>query len=129
MSYDYFWNQAKAMLALPGHPRLFLASSQNTPLEVVAVQPQVFVNQQPDGALQIELDVWQADAGVYLKKRNPHPLLADAGDRGPMSDSSRPWTGWEKLHVPPEGRDRILATLPRLTELATGAQRPERAGS
>ncbi|OGR00987.1 MAG: hypothetical protein A2505_04075 [Deltaproteobacteria bacterium RIFOXYD12_FULL_55_16] len=97
-----------ALLALIGHPWVFLADSPKTPVEILQGEPELRVDQQGDSLL-IQFSPWPDNSEAIIIRESPtrFRVFPITGDHRRVAQVIGP----NGLNVPLGGKDELFATL------------------
>ncbi|MBU4118907.1 MAG: DEAD/DEAH box helicase [Proteobacteria bacterium] len=106
----------QALLALIGHPYVFLADSPKTPVEILQGEPELRVDQQGDSLL-IQFSPWPDSNEAIVYRETParfriYPITEDHRRVAQVIGSNG-------LSVPLDGKDELFATLGNISSFMT----------
>nr|VFK12839.1 MAG: Helicase conserved C-terminal domain-containing protein [Candidatus Kentron sp. LPFa]VFK30589.1 MAG: Helicase conserved C-terminal domain-containing protein [Candidatus Kentron sp. LPFa] len=112
----YEFNAGKAMLAMVGHPLVFLESAPKVSVEVVKAEPELLVQQQ-SGSIRIRLSENLDEKGIHLEQETPTRIkvieVTDAHER--IIDV----LGKNGLKIPAAGKQQVLEAVESLSAMVT----------
>ncbi len=112
----YYFDEDKALLALIGHPLLFLEGSHNTPIELVKGEPTLLV-EPIDDEFEIRFAEAFYEIGVRIVQESPTryrviEIKPEHLEIGAILD-------FKPLRVPGEARDRLLGAIGNISRVVT----------
>lgn len=112
----YYFDEASALLALAGHPLLFLEGSRNTPIELTRGEPTLVVEPQGDEFV-IRFAEQFFETGVQIVKESPTRYKVIEIKPGHMDICAI--MDFKPLRVPKEAKDRLLKAIGSLSRVVT----------
>jgi len=115
-NYSYDVNTKKALLALVGHPLIFLEDAPNVAIELVRGEPELIVEQESNGySLQFTENL--KDAGIVITKESPtrYKIIEIKEEHVRISK----FLGQEKILVPHHARDKLAKAISGASSLVT----------
>ena len=105
-----------ALVPLIGHPYVFLADSQKTPVEILQGEPELRVDQQGDSLL-IQFSPWPDSTEAIIIRETParFRIFPITGDHRRVAEVIGP----KGLSVPLGGKDELFATLGNISSFMT----------
>ncbi|MHB1014009.1 MAG: DEAD/DEAH box helicase [Desulfurivibrionaceae bacterium] len=105
-----------ALLALIGHPYVFLADSPKTPVEILQGEPELRVDQQGDSLL-IQFSPWPDSTTAIVLRETParFRIYPITGDHRRVAEVIGP----NGLSVPLGGKDELFAALGNISSFMT----------
>jgi superfamily II DNA or RNA helicase len=113
----YAFDMARALRALAGHPRLFLAESPDTPVELVEGQPELRVEEAKGELLIRMVPPIHEHTEIVARRDGPTRFtvfLPDEGHRRLLG-----MIGDEGLRVPASARERVLQAISAVASVVT----------
>ena len=106
----------KALLALIGHPSVFLADSPKTPVEILQGEPELRVDQQGD-FLRIQFSPWPDSTEAIIVRETParFRIFPITMEHRRVAEVITP----HGLSIPLGGRDELFATLGNISSFMT----------
>ncbi len=113
----YAFDKQRALRALAGHPRLFLADSPHTPVELVERQPELRVEEADDELILRMVPSIQGKAELVVEKDGPTRFAVCFPEEGHRRLASM--LGEEGVRAPAAARDRVLQAVSAVASTVT----------
>nr|VFJ91410.1 MAG: Superfamily II DNA or RNA helicase, SNF2 family [Candidatus Kentron sp. H]VFJ92465.1 MAG: Superfamily II DNA or RNA helicase, SNF2 family [Candidatus Kentron sp. H]VFJ99236.1 MAG: Superfamily II DNA or RNA helicase, SNF2 family [Candidatus Kentron sp. H] len=112
----YEFNAEQAMLAMVGHPLVFLEQSPKVSIEVVKAEPELLVRQQK-GEIQVELSGNANEKGIFIEQETPTRIkVIQVTD---THEAIIHVLGQKGLEIPAEGKGQVLEAVQALSSMVT----------
>ena len=113
---DYYIEASEALLALVGHPFVFLEKSPTTPIELVKEEPTLIVEER-NGEYLLQFSESFDDSGVQIIKETPtrYKLLVISEEHLRIQRI----LDFSSLKVPEEAKDRLQKAIGNLSKVLT----------
>lgn len=113
---SYGFNRDKMILAMVGHPLIFLETSPSVAVEFIKVEPELLVERK-EGCFEMKISVDFQEPGVYVLEETPTRFkVVEVND---AHKKIKDVIGNAGLSVPNEGENQVLDTIKHLVSVVT----------
>ena len=111
-----FFDMDKALVELIGHPHVFLESSPSTPVELVAGEPELMVEQQGESLfICFTQDIGEGNIAIWRETPTRFRIMQINEEHRKVAAI----TGREGLRVPMEASDQVLDAISKIASFMT----------
>ncbi|MDH4318849.1 MAG: ATP-dependent helicase, partial [Desulfobulbaceae bacterium] len=111
-----FFDMDKALVEIIGHPHVFLESSPSTPVELVAGEPELMVEQQGESLfICFTQDIGEGNIAIWRETPTRFRIMQINEEHRKVAAI----TGREGLRVPMEASDQVLDAISKIASFMT----------